>query len=422
MIVLSMAYGGDRTNPNRVLNPVRVTRDWDVPPPPPPDPLHKRGRAERRSAVIGNTGRQLITNKGASPLAERGHGGRTASAAPRHCERSEAIAHTTDTHSVSATASSLAVTASAYNSQFSILNSPVTAYLLHTVATFPQRAAHLLHTEATLPQLAAHLLHTEATFPQPAAYLLHTEATFPQRAAYLLHTAATFPQNTEAHAGDRTNPNRVLNPVRVTRDWDAVPPPPPDPLHKRGRAERRIAVVGNTNSYLIILNSQFSILNSKEGRAERRSADRGDSDSSLNIFPIEQKPSASRHGKARRCPPLLRGGRRCVTVLFSTHRLKPGAIQTTARHCSPSFGGGRGEAAIAHTTDTRSAPATASSLAVTTSDTTARHRKHSLSPSHGGGWGEAASIQTNNNNHVHSLSPSHGGGRGETHFKTQSYA
>jgi hypothetical protein len=54
----------------------------------------------------------------------------------------------------------------------------------------------------------------------------------------------------------------------------------------------------------------------------------------------------------------LRGGRGCVTVLFSTHRIKSGAIQTTARHCERS-------AAIAHTTDRRSAPATASCLAVT---------------------------------------------------------
>jgi hypothetical protein len=49
-----------RTNHNRVLNPVMVTRDCDVPPPPPPDPLHKRGRAERRGAVVGDTGSHLI--------------------------------------------------------------------------------------------------------------------------------------------------------------------------------------------------------------------------------------------------------------------------------------------------------------------------------------------------------------------------
>jgi hypothetical protein len=94
--------------------------------------------------------------------------------------------------------------------------------------------------------------------------------------------------------GDCAHPNRVLNPVRVTRCCDAPPPPPPDPLHKRGRAERRDAVIGNTGSY-------------------------------LSIFFIEQKLPASRHGEARRCPPLLRGGRGCVTV------------SVASRYCSPSF-------------------------------------------------------------------------------------
>jgi hypothetical protein len=41
----------------------------------------------------------------------RGHGGLTESVQPRHCERSEAIAYTTDTFVAPATASSLAVTA-----------------------------------------------------------------------------------------------------------------------------------------------------------------------------------------------------------------------------------------------------------------------------------------------------------------------
>jgi hypothetical protein len=49
------------------------------------------------------------------------------------------------------------------------------------------------------------------------------------------------------------------NPVRVIRDCDAPPSPPPDPLHKRGRAERQSAVIGNTDSHLIILNSAFLI-------------------------------------------------------------------------------------------------------------------------------------------------------------------
>jgi hypothetical protein len=152
----------DRTNPNRVQNPVRVTRDYDAPPrrllhgryhntPPTPS---QEGRAERRSAVISNTGSHLII----------------------------------------------------LNSAFLILNS--------------------------------------------------------------------------------------LSPVRVTRDCDAPPrgllhgryhntPPTPS---QEGRAGRRSAVIGNTGSYLIIFNSQFSILNSKEGRAERRSAVISNTGSYLIIF------------------------------------------------------------------------------------------------------------------------------------------
>jgi hypothetical protein len=56
---------------------------------------------------------------------------------------------------------------------------------------------------------------------------------------------------------------------------------------------------------------------------------------------------------------------------------------TTARHCERS-------AAIAQTTDRRSAPATASCLAVTGAiQTNNSYHAHSLSPFHGGGWGEA---------------------------------
>jgi hypothetical protein len=186
---------------------------------------------------------------------------------------------------------------------------------------------------------------------------------------------------------------RVQNPVRVTRNCDAPPrgllhgryhntPPAPS---QEGRAARRSTVCENTGRHFIILNSAFLILNSqspvrvtrdcdvplppppdplhKRGRAGRRNAVIDNADS----FSIEQKPPASRHSEARRCPPLMRGGRGCVMV--TPMQLRPfGVVILRAcgkgargkgasplvggrcRHghavqydCSPSCGGGRGE-------------------------------------------------------------------------------
>jgi hypothetical protein len=168
--------------------------------------------------------------------------------------------------------------------------------------------------------------------------------------------------------GDCANPNRVLNPVRVTRDCNAPPrgllhgryrntPPTPS---QEGRAERRGADRGNTGSHLIIFNFQFSILHSPvrvtrdcDGRLRLLSRPRlqpGDCNAAPFSRALAQRFSASPNIWAK--APVVCGDHR-------TRRLKPGAIQTTARHCERSE-------AIAQTTNTHGAPATALSLAVTT--------------------------------------------------------
>jgi hypothetical protein len=127
---------------------------------------------------------------------------------------------------VAATASSLAVTAAAHNSQFSILhsqflNTPPTPSSPHPLRDFPHKGKKEVE-------------HSEGSVERRSAVRRYT-------GSHLIIFNFQF---------------SILN-------------------SKEGRAERRSAVCGNTGSHLIIFNSQFSILNSKEGRAGRRSAVRG---------------------------------------------------------------------------------------------------------------------------------------------------
>jgi hypothetical protein len=124
-------------------------------------------------------------------------------------------------------------------------------------------------------------------------------------------------KNIDTHAGDRTNPNRVWNPVRVTRDCDGglhLPPTPASPHPRRGLPPQ-----GEEKGQTFFRGGAVVL----DGMAV----------SDFSIFSSDKKPLVYQHGEDRRCPPLLRGGRGCVTVFSHPYFSKEIIISNTETLC-----------------------------------------------------------------------------------------
>jgi hypothetical protein len=225
-----------------------------------------RLHSTRGGAVVlaDRTVSDSTTNKEACPLAscplaawERGD--RTVSAAPRHCSPSfgggwgeAAIAHTTDRRGVSATASCLAVTAAIVHpvrDDSSVENRYADPLASRTGCNLNVRRLFLpnSHSSRNGDTTARH-----RTRPVRRSVFATSQIKAGLRLAWFSTTKS----------GDFAE--RGVQGLLHGR----YPNTPPTPSQE-GRAERRSAVFGNTGRHLIIFNSQFSILNSKEG-AERR--------------------------------------------------------------------------------------------------------------------------------------------------------